>query len=72
MKPIICIKNLSFLVILVVIITKQSSAQEISYYYEYEPIPYVIDKKSKNGYDKSGRKQGKWQENCMYDCIILF
>lgn len=47
-------------------------SQNKGYYYSYKPITYNIDKNSKKGYDKFGKKQGYWEEKLFFGDYLLY
>lgn len=51
---------------------KSSFSQNKLYYYQYEPVPFSVDKKNKKGYDELGRKSGIWNEICGFGCPLFY
>jgi hypothetical protein len=70
-------KNISYFVqifsiVFVLTIFKSVYSQSNWYYYDYKPITYNIDKNSKKGYDKFGKKQGYWKDKLYFGDYLLF
>lgn len=72
MRPIFNYKKIFLLLFLILFIMKSSFSQNKLYYYQYEPVPFSVDKKNKKGYDELGRKSGIWNEICGFGCPLFY